>query len=1582
MKIELNPEDLKQTGKTLKTAAGEIEDIRSDLQRAMNRLTLESRSRSDVDGNFRRISQSLNELNEQLLKLSDLSKRKGEEFAEDDAYGQKLKTGKWWELFKTGVSIALDFVPVIGNAKGIVEAITGRDLITGEKLAAWERLLAIAGPLGKTVRNGAKVLKVADEAVGVVNFVAKHGDEVASVLGKVDDVAAEALSHGDDIANVVSGTSKAGDAAGDAAKLADTAADTAKAGDYAETAARAADGLSAAEAAAAVAVGGAGTAAAVAAGMSKTGKAADAAGEVVSDASKAADQLSDAKKAASSASNGVDAAKKQTQDLPTRNNCSMTGDPIHMGTGDQLISHTVLKLYGAATWPIILQYNSGLLQVSEMGAAWTHNYAMSLQFGEESSAESPSVITVFWNAARNNKYELGSDGIYRTNDLDAKFDELHPVSDGYKLFHRKKQETFLFSKEGRLVELVNVEGQTLRVEQNEPGLTERMTDQLTGRILNFTYDERGLLIAVQDAKRTVRFEYNEHRHMSRLVDANGQATDILCDEDGRILKVATDGKLEFENTFDVYHRIVAQKDPNGQISYMEYDTESLPGQIVTTFTNPLGYQTRYVHDRECLLTEIAYPDGSKVNYTYNEHGQEIGCAYSDGRIVSRLYDERGRLIQYMDELGHQTRFEYNERDQLVKEIDAEGHETSYQYDERHRLVSVIRADGSSSEMGYTAEGQKSFYRDFNSAVRKFRYGANGELAAWEDAEGRPSEVAVDEAGRIAVVRNALGEAFTREYDGNDNLIRTQDALGHTWEYRYDADDHLIGSKDPFGAETIYTYTASGKPASVTDPLGHTTEYRYDAADRLVAEIHPDGEQTTLEYDLGDRLIAVIDPLGRRTQYNYDAAGRLQAVIDGEGRLVRQLTYDPAGNPIAVTNGLGHTTSYRFNQINRVTEVSDASGRVTRYKYDALSRLTEVEEAEQAHYRQEYDGEGRVTAYEDGNGNRTELRYDRTGLLLEEKNASGHGITYAYDLQGLLARRMNARRQSTAYRYDVAGRLIGLEDEAGDIRIDYDANGRVTSLTEGEAVMSRVYDAAGRLVSSTDTLGYTIGYSYDAAGRLTMLTYPDGKQVHYRYNAAGEMVEVKDWRGRLTRYSYDQSGKLIETCRTNGSKEKRTYDAAGQLIRIQDSTAQGIMLQQFRLTYNEIGQIIQEEDKQYTYDKLRRLSSGAFKGRIVSYEYDLGGNLTLTRDSLEGNASSFRYTSDNRLHALGDYPVEMDADGNLLYKSNGESMASYEYDARNRLVKSGKARYTYNMLGNRTSMSWRGKTTQYVVDDLGELSRVLMELDEEGTPKAYYVYGLGLIGREDADGSYLSYHSDIRGSTTLLTDETGRVTDRYMYGIYGALEQHEGSTSQPFQYNGRDGVMTDPNGLYYMRARYYDPELKRFLNRDVILGDLTDGQTLNRYAYVNGDPVGYVDPLGLFKCEIEGTSDVYYHSANPTVVDIMKENGFRTDLPNPQAAWKNNRFGRGVYLADSPETALAERPGGTILKIIADTGKNLDVTNRGIIDYDMGQAIARAARKHGYDSITFLSNAAKEQGFKGVNTVIFDPKKVSILEVLQ
>ena len=110
--------------------------------------------------------------------------------------------------------------------------------------------------------------------------------------------------------------------------------------------------------------------------------------------------------------------------------------------------------------------------------------------------------------------------------------------------------------------------------------------------------------------------------------------------------------------------------------------------------------------------------------------------------------------------------------------------------------------------------------------------------------------------------------------------------------------------------------------------------------------------------------------------------------------------------------------------------------------------------------------------------------------------------------------------------------------------------------------------------------------------------------------------------------------------------------------------------------------------------------------------------------------------------------------------------------------------------------------------------------------------------------------------------------------------------------------------------------------------------------------------------------------------ILLENGEKRSVESYDL-----HYGRGVYLADSPATALAERPGGTILKVSGNTGRNLDITSRGVIggdDYTMTHAIARGARKHGYDSITFMS--AKNPN--GVNTVIFNPANVKVEEIMR
>ena len=109
--------------------------------------------------------------------------------------------------------------------------------------------------------------------------------------------------------------------------------------------------------------------------------------------------------------------------------------------------------------------------------------------------------------------------------------------------------------------------------------------------------------------------------------------------------------------------------------------------------------------------------------------------------------------------------------------------------------------------------------------------------------------------------------------------------------------------------------------------------------------------------------------------------------------------------------------------------------------------------------------------------------------------------------------------------------------------------------------------------------------------------------------------------------------------------------------------------------------------------------------------------------------------------------------------------------------------------------------------------------------------------------YIGYY-DYRGSTVAITDDSGAVTDAFEYDSYGKLINRTDESFVIFGYNGRDGVITDYNGLLYMRARYYSPELRRFINADIIPGEISNAITLNRYAYANGNPVSNIDPFGL------------------------------------------------------------------------------------------------------------------------------------------
>ena len=155
-------------------------------------------------------------------------------------------------------------------------------------------------------------------------------------------------------------------------------------------------------------------------------------------------------------------------------------------------------------------------------------------------------------------------------------------------------------------------------------------------------------------------------------------------------------------------------------------------------------------------------------------------------------------------------------------------------------------------------------------------------------------------------------------------------------------------------------------------------------------------------------------------------------------------------------------------------------------------------------------------------------------------------------------------------------------------------------------------------------------------------------------------------------------------------------------------------------------------------------------------------------------------------------------------------------------------------------------------------------------------GTGLIAQE-SDDEYLTYHFNNIGNTQSITNEIGEIVQTFDYGPYGELT-NEVDCGIIFLYNGELGIVTDANGLYYMRARYYNPEIKRFINQDVLTGTITDSPSLNRYAYVNGNPISLNDPFGL-------SPYLNWNNVGHSILDVLgmiPVVGFVFDLGN--AAW--------------------------------------------------------------------------------------------------
>ena len=998
---------------------------------------------------------------------------------------------------------------------------------------------------------------------------------------------------------------------------------------------------------------------------------------------------------------------------------------------------------------------------------------------------------------------------------------------------------------------------------------------------------------------TVKYVSDGIGHLLSVTDQNGNTVKYSYDLNGNLLDETTADGYRTVYTYDDDNNLIKVKDPSGNVTTMTYDDR---GNILTV-TSPTGDENVFTYNvKNLLLTQTEYTSAKK-SFTYNQNGQILSEAIEGLGVRTYEYTD-GRITAVNDYENNTSYNTYDEYGNLRSVTDREGHQTVYNYDLLNRLVSITNEDGTESYT-YDTMGNKTSVTDSRGNTTTYVYNANNWLISSTNAKGTVS-YSYDNEGRLVRQTNTDGTTVLNTYDAAGNVVSTTNENGEVTAYSYDAANRVV-SKTLVDGDCKYTesysYYPNGKTKKVTFADGTSESYTYDKQWRLIKTTDSSGNSVTCEYDANNNLLKTTDAEGNSTSYTYDKYGRMTSSTDANGNvttydeydfnglctkktlpngqsikivynkegMVTQTTllagedggedisvfyaYDAAGRVTEYTNEEGYTIYTEYDENGNIIKLKDAEGNIitnkydevnelvlttnaidvdTEYSYDSvgnlvktienlnttreeqtantfdnLGRISTSTDAENGTSSYTYDRLGNIVTVTDPNGGVNKYSYDIMGRITESENAIGSKKTYTYNDVGELASQKNARGQETTYEYYNNGWIKSFTDELGTVSYTYDGNGNVLTVTDENGTITREYDCMDHVTKYTDFRGNTIEYSYDQIGNLVAITYPGGRIVRYTYYKTGQLKSVTDWDGRITTYEYDGNGRLVKTTRPEGSVEERTYDAVGRLVTIVDKNGEEVINQ-------------------------------------TVYSYDESNNVTEVSmsdgTSIDGLTSAeMKYNAANQLIEYNGEAVEYDDDGNMTYGPLDGEMVSFVYDCRNRLVSAGGISYEYDAENNRISQTEDDVKTSYVVDSSSNaLTRILTMTKGEDT--TYFVYGAGLIAQENG-GEYLTYHFNNIGNTQAITDETGEIVESYDYGPYGELLSGS-ECGIIFLYNGQLGVVTDNNGLYYMRARYYNPEIKRFINQDVLTGSITDSPSLNRYAYVNGNPISLNDPFGL------------------------------------------------------------------------------------------------------------------------------------------
>ncbi len=993
-----------------------------------------------------------------------------------------------------------------------------------------------------------------------------------------------------------------------------------------------------------------------------------------------------------------------------------------------------------------------------------------------------------------------------------------------------------------------------------------------GYVTEYVYDEVGNVIKEIAANgEEAIYTYDINNNITSKTDALGNRTEYEITVDNLTTKIKNSNGGEYLYEYDEVDRLISITTPMGYIREFSYDEA---GNIASE-TDNMGNLTSYEYDLMNRIISITEGNGSKKEYSYDYSGNIVEEKNAKGAVSKYSYDLINQLVQYEDAEGKVTSWEYDSNGNVAQVCYPEERKIEYAYDNNNNLVKIT------DPMGYEINQE---------------YDLVGNVVRITDALGYYDSYEYDLSGQVISSTNKAGHVTGYSYDSQGNISSVTNSLNGITKYDYDLCNQLIGVTDPLNNKTSYTYDSMGNMISTTNADGKTTDYEYDLENRLTAVVNPDGTKEIMTYDLIGNIKSLAYPNGDTITYDYDKINNLISKNYNDDSNVSYL-YNENGNRISMTDSIGESY-YEYDIMDRVTSVTDAYGKTIKYSYDACGRLSAITYSDGRIVQYGYDLNDRLISVND-NGSITNYCYDAVGNLIKTVrpdgsytecmyNELGNVISlinyqstnekttefyYTYDERGYITveRSVNCGKEIIRkYEYDAIGQLTYFNEDDGNTILEYiysyDKSGNRTKLqktgTDHPETITYSYDKNNRLIETESSIDGVTKYSYDENGNLINKQNSTGN-ISYEYTVEQRLDAVMDGEELLMAATYDGDGnRLFQSTRyeevtyiTIEKEEEETQETQTEAITESqtENSTESVATQEETSTQEtesktEEGSLDEaEEETQEPTEESTEIPTKDKSDKDVVVYYD--------KVYKDPGKTIFWYGFGQCLIQTGSF-MNSAVGVNLSHEFNEAwdvVTDSYELVPRTETVdidalpESQRKQY-YNssvLIPEKCDkevievVDVQYELTYYVNNINTELPQVLMEYDEANNVSASYIYGVNRISENNGEvDNYYLY--DGRGSVTLVVNKDNIVAS-YNYDPFGNITNSIEEIGSFYGYNSED---TNPvTKLQYLRARYYDTENGRFMSADNYLGTIDNPLSLNRYIYVQNNPLAYMDPSG-------------------------------------------------------------------------------------------------------------------------------------------